>query len=294
MRFRRTIPWLALLAPLLAGSLAAEEPLELYRVEVIVFTHESGQPDRHRAERIERIRDAVDPRERARQAALKGEDDASDDPDEGADDDTRSALALLEALDALEHDAVDGEPAQSPTPMPETFLALDELTATMADARRRLEASDRYRVRASLAWLQPLSRGQSAPRIRLHDEAIVDIDWLAGGAFGLPGQRRSGEDNAFRSPAVDYRLDGTVRLSQRQFRHFSVDLYWRESERPALGPMDPGFLAQRRFEQHHLVQSRRVRAERLEYFDSSWLGVLVYFEPWHDAAKSDDGDDDSP
>ena len=86
-------------------------------------------------------------------------------------------------------------------------------------------------------------------------------------------------------PQVTLRLDGTLALVQRQFLHADLDLRWRSVvQRPAApdAPTDARIGATAdddrdppQFEVHRLQQSRVIRTDRWEYFDSQRFGVLL-------------------
>ena len=100
------------------------------------------------------------------------------------------------------------------------------------------------------------------------------------------------------APAFQYRLDGTIRLRERQFMHADVDLGWRVRERvgPAAWPL---LTADAEFSVHRLDQSRTIRSDRFEYFDSDWLGLLLRVSRYElkaedPAAEDQDAGPDSP
>ena len=98
-----------------------------------------------------------------------------------------------------------------------------------------------------------------------------------------------------------YRIDGTVMLRRSRFLHLDLDIELRqavvdeqpltpaslpgsenESNEPELPAPAASFLI------HHLKQSRQVKSERMEYFDSPVLGVLAWITPFEaeDEAES--------
>ena len=90
-------------------------------------------------------------------------------------------------------------------------------------------------------------------------------------------------------PTIYYEVDGTVKLVRTRFLHLEFDL---EMRAPVYDPlemeevvetvlsdgsvMEPGPPRPTSFLIHELKQSRQVRTERMEYFDSPVLGVLAY------------------
>ena len=304
-------------AALFSASIKAQQPepgTPIYRVEVVLVKHANGQSDRRPAEELDDFSDLIDPLRRARALAAEAAwqerqrelelelalEQVPIDPD-----DPRLAMEVIEALDALVE--ADGEgaaiPAEAATEadedapigpiLPETFLQLEELSATMADAWRRLSASGQFQPLSWRAWYQPLSRQQPSPQVRVHDDEIIRIRWFNPEqmlpSLPLDPLSRSFDLNAY-LPESDYRLDGSFRLRQRQFMHVELDLVWREPAEPSFGPLDSAFLNTADYEIHRLLQSRTVRTDRLEYFDSALFGVLVLIQRWepeeHDQARA--------
>src|SRR5690625_6735358 len=75
------------------------------------------------------------------------------------------------------------------------------------------------------------------------------------------------------------RLDGAVRLRRQRHVHADINLAWRIPEQP---PETRLFtpLEKITYLTHHLDESRAIRSNRFEYFDSGWLGVLLHVTPW--------------
>lgn len=217
----------------------------LYRVEVIVFTHAGGAPDARPVGVLEDFSSLTDPLELAAVARERAE---------------RTAPATPE--------------------LPPPYVAVDALSEPMARAWRRLNDSAAYRPLTRRSWYQPAIPNAQTPRVRVYDDHVIltarpEFDADAGNAPENPSL--SGVDGdpflEQRQPAPFYRLDGSIRLRQRQFLHLDIDLSWRE---PA--PLLPGAgtgAADRGWLLHRITQSRTVRRDRLEYFDSAWIGVLA-------------------
>jgi len=253
-----------------------------YRVEVIVLTHSAGRSDQRLAQTPDNYSRLIDPLKQARIARLTEEQTGET---EGIDEsDTQRTVDALTALELLP------EPIQPELPVvpvyPQAYVNLDQLSPTMRDAWRRLENSGEFQPRSWRAWHQPVVRNRVSPPVRVHDEQIVRLDRLAVTPLGRPlpiaSTTEQGIDVADLLPRSDYRLDGSVRLRQRQFMHLELDLVWREpvEPEPVVGPLRFDVTPVGGFHQHRLNQSRAIRPGRLEYFDSNWLGVLVLIEPW--------------
>lgn len=257
--------------PLFAQS-NGEEATEkaFYRVEAIVFTHASGQPDDWPITALAEHTDAIDPAWRAfareRRLERAGEGTSA------SDSELATALNIVDTIAQLERGDRD---LGSALLYPEPWLALDEFSETMQQARDRLERSGAYRVRAALAWHQGLDRAAQRQAVRIHDDQILKVEWIELAPTGrLLRDGRPVEDVTDLDPAFHYRLDGNIRLRQRQFMHADIDLHWRVDERvgPASWPL-PGIDAD--YVLHRLAQSRTIRVDRIEYFDSDWLGLVL-------------------
>ena len=290
-----TLPRLAVLTVLAVPALAlADAEVPHYRVEVIVFSHLDGRPDARRSESIENFSALTDPVRRAVIAALPPiderpvdvpEDEARVDPDRQTELD--ATLDLIDALARLE----DGELMPVLPTWPEPYLALESLSSRMERALSRLQDSARHEVLAWRAWHQPLSRTTTAERVRVRDDHLIAADWIDLAPSGISASETgSGDQLHGLEPRFHYRLDGGIRLRQRQFMHLEVDLHWRAPQRTSpwmttLHDDEAGY------EIHRLSQSRTVRPDRLEYFDSSWLGMLVLIEelePLHGSETDED------
>ncbi len=293
---------------LMSLSVAADERPPLYRVEIIVFTHADGRSDARFVDRLRHFDDHLDPaqlariQQRAEQAAAEAAEVEPDEPD------------FLRAWDEAtgEADLEPDEPTVDPPWIPQPWIAKPELSAEMRRALDRLVADPSYQVHSWRAWYQPAIRGVAHPRVRLHDDHIVDARWPEFFLLPVPDRPPTGDEigeiqdshHSFGDPhrlpmdpppdqdshapsgkptsippvlaSPDYRLDGTVRLRQRQFLHLEFDLEWRDRPQPLFDL--PGHQPLEGFLIHRLEQSRVVRRDRLEYFDSAWLGVLARIE----------------
>lgn len=295
-------PWKALaltaaaaaLLPILAPAQEESEETAFYRVEAIVFTHTDGEPDGWPVERAADNSDAIDPAWQA--FAREQELDRAEDEEAYSDSDLEATLSVVETLATLE----SGEVSLAELLLyPEPWLSLETLSEPMARARTRLENSGEYRVRAWLAWHQPLDDESRNRAVRIHDQRLIGFEWIDLLPTGRPVRSgrpvESAEDLA---PVFHYRLDGTIRLRQRQFMHADVTLDWRvpETVGPLPWPLRPGNESgDADLQTHRLEQSRTIRPERFEYFDSDWLGVLLRVTPWQrqtpDREQDDDGEE---
>lgn len=270
-------------------TLAADD---LVRVEVLVFQYNNGQPDAWPVVRLEDFSALPDPRQRALLAAWTARYRDPDEIDEGAD-------AGLDDWPGLETDAQFGfdAPSASDTEAvarvvameqdhrgpvwPELFVHDTQLSATMRRARDRLDNSPAHEILSVTTWLQPLERRSPAPAVRVRDDSPISLAWLSPDPIPY---RIDPELNApERLPSGIFRLDGSVRIRQRQFRHAELNLVWSErfGAPPGIAAADAD-----QFVIHRLQQSRPIQLGRLEYFDSPWIGALILVEPWQPSESS--------
>ena len=307
---------------LLPVMLIADADTPHYRIEVIVFAHADGRPDARHVQHLEDFSALTDPLALARKASAAPAEDPIDEPvlpgsaqvglpADGADDETlagrgfdemmaertrqaelEAMLELIDTLDGLEEGTLMPE---LPT-WPDRYLALERLSPKMERALERLENSAGHDVLAWRAWHQPLARGLAGERVRIHDDQPVAADWLKLTPVGLSiSEERDSKVSETLTPAFHYRLDGGIRLRQRQFMHLESDLHWRTEQvsSPWMPRLELHDEPTGGYQLHRLNQSRTVRPDRLEYFDSSWLGMLVLIEAIEPLDGSDiDHDDD--
>ncbi|NEZ03884.1 hypothetical protein G4Y73_06940 [Wenzhouxiangella sp. XN201] len=269
----------------LAGSSVAQDSEEhrFYRVELIVFTHVGGEFDAWPVDDLPALpADAHDPE--WKRFNREQDDSPRDDPDGSSNADLRSVLEVAEALERLE----EGQTTLTELLIyPDPWLAVDELSEPMQQALERLQNSPGHRVHHWLGWHQPLEPSRTGT-VRIHDDRPLGADWIVLAPHGRPqrnGQAVTTAGQLF--PQFRYRLDGTIRLRQRQFMHAEVSLYWHAPQ--TTGPLavltaDPAAALSR----DHLQQSRTIRPGRLEYFDSPSLGLLLRVTPW--AVDGDEAD----
>lgn len=276
----RALPVLILTLLLGAGFAHAEQ---IYRVEVLVFTHQAGTSDRWPEQVLRDFSALPDPLHRAALAAWTARRAALEAP-AGSDPEVPDQPLALDPGSSSGPASRSGAATSSPSvrraegdlPLwPEFFMELGELSTGMQRAAGRISASAGHELLASLSWLQPLDRRTSAAAVRIHDQTPLELAWLAPNASEY--QLDSMIIGPRPVPTAHYRLDGSFRLRQRQFRHVELDLVWREPvfDRVSLTGDEP-----ERFQIHRLQQSRPIQLGRLEYFDSAWLGVLVLVERW--------------
>lgn len=256
---RCLIPLLLLLVS--ATSLA--EPGE-YRVEVIVFRNLDAVVDPGSTEKLRRFSQFPDLQDIAASMA-----DAKQEP-------VTSAELPEQLLNAL-----TGQ-------VPDELTVLDDKSTYMDDVWRRLRASSAYRPLLFSAWQQ--NRVDYYPPMRIHDQAIIDTQLRSPTSKLLA-------DLTANDPLADYRsdffqLDGTVQLRRSRFLHVYLDLVYRQLPDPITSEAEylqntdlatklsgdnavssPDASA---YEIFTLQQNRQVKTGQLEYFDTPFLGALVF------------------
>lgn len=243
-------------------TLSWAESAMVVRVEVIVFQHVEGRADRWPVRFSDRFGMLVDPLERARLAAWTARFDPQADP-----------AGQVRAGQSAESAHTPVAQGRAPA-WPEFYIALPSLSVPMQQALGRLQDSSRHRVLTSLAWLQPLERDRATLPVRVRGSESLAIDWTDTRPTDIFVEPPIEPPPAM--PEIRYRLDGSLHVRQRQFRHVDLDLRWSE-------PAPVGQLAPRSEHDllvHRLFLSRPIGLDRLEYFDSPWLGVLVRVAEW--------------
>lgn len=267
----------------------------MYRVEAIVFLHEDGLSDRVRAAEPADFRGALAPTlvDRAVGAARFMLDHARRalglEPDPAQAPATAPVAATTPAAEPPH--LVNEDERVEPVPWP--YTARNELSAPMQRALERLQGADAYRPLAWQAWFQQAEPFRRTAAVRLHgDEVIAEIkpptvaealpffpDALSVPVAGGPDEPPRMVPLFPPRPAMPlFRLDGQIRLFHRQFLHAAPTLVWHDPVTGLAsvpdGPAEPdpagtGWLL------HRLEQSRVVEPGRVEYFDSSLIGVLL-------------------
>lgn len=269
---------------LLSGPGPLVQAAEPVRVEIIVFHHAEGRSDRWPSDNNGDFGSLTDPLERARLAVWTARRTPGEFPGGSpaaiSDLPGPYSIAHLERL-ATSASRVSGPYDQTPI-WPDHHVGLSSLSSTMQRALERLDRSGDYVVLSATGWLQPLDRQMAAVPVRVRGHQAVQVHWTQ-----LIDQGLQIEGPVAPPPAralVDYRLDGSLQLRQRQFRHVDLELVWTErvvsEDEPALAL-------------HRLSQSRPIRLGRMEYFDSAWLGALVLVEEWQRPAASEPTQPDS-
>lgn len=272
----RLVQWLALgLLVWLAPGQAQAEETAIYRVDVIVFLHLGGEPDQRHTREISDFGEYLDPEANARAAAWV----RPDDPVEISSEERAriDALATLDQLRALENqDRQSGGRFRGGPVFPTPWLGLDRMSAEMVGAWQRLETSPRHEPLVWRSWHQSMEQSAAGRWMRLRGGRLLGIDWLEQETVD-PRYKEDHEPGPypFLLPQSRHQLDGMLRLRQRQFMHAELDLVWQDPVDSQPAPLNANWFWPDGYHIHRLQQSRSIRPGRIEYFDSSWLGVLI-------------------
>ena len=194
-------------------------------------------------------------------------------------------------------------------------IAVESMSDAMLEAWRRLRLSALFRPEQYLSWEQSADEPFPSLRIHdlevlLMDDPYADLRETDGveakeeekektvvftdQANPLPGdaiEQAAGEsvvEPELPEPTLYYRIDGTVMLRRLRFLHLDLDLELRQAvfDEPLLTPApsvnresesgEPELPLPTSFLIHKLKQSRQVKSQRMEYFDSPVLGVLAW------------------
>ncbi len=233
-----------------------------YRIEVLVLTHLEHTEEPHEVKWLEDYSDSVDflspPKEEAEEEGDE-EDEVREEQENTGTDET--GMPENGALPEEDRNAV---------------VHIEEMSEVMQEAWRRLRLSAPFRIYENTISLKPFSF------LLPNNETIVFSD--------MPGNDpgENGEQPQLPDPALFYRLDGTVSLTQTRFLHLELDLQLREAlferewmpENAAVADRSGQENSDERlptsFLVHRLQQSRQIKTARMEYFDSPVLGALVF------------------
>ncbi|MEN1728911.1 MAG: CsiV family protein [Pseudomonadota bacterium] len=271
-------PFCGLIALVALSTSAGAEEVATYRVDVIVFAHVIGGTEQRHQDSVLDYTRYPDVRAQARAAAWTRPIDAESlSAEERA---RRDALEALDQLRALEQNTPASVADFAGGPLfPPTWMAQPDLSPTMGDSWRRLLDSSRHVPLTWRSWYQPLAADTRSEWMRLQGQNLIDLDWLKPEAIDesfLPPE----PPYPFLMPQTRHRLDGAIRIRQRQFMHVDLDLVWQTEASASPAPLANDWYQPEGFLTHPLNQSRSIRPNRIEYFDSSWLGVLVRIEAW--------------
>lgn len=278
---RKVIFLTLFLITLHAGAATAEEQ-SYYRVEALVLRHLDSMAEARAVAELTDFSIALDLEDR---------------------DQTRAQAALY-SDDPFFPELTDAAllPPVGPFPDAEPWAEITFLTdrsERMSAVWRNLRLSESFRPEAFLAWEQPSE--EPFPLLHLRNARVIRTDDPWSESRTLPWNLAPSEEEDGLPPARDYvfsldieaailsleplpeptifyEIEGTIRLRRSRFLHIDLDLEFREPTPAALNQLPgPPLLPQYQgYLVHRLKQSRQVRTERMEYFDSPWMGVLVW------------------
>ncbi len=314
---------ISILISLSISSLAGEKR---YRVEILVLTQLQHEAVPAETESLRDFSSALDflKAEEEEEDRDNEENPAGEEGSERAIDD--SDIAVNEMTDEENTEGINGEsPLDEDQPeLPWAgVIPVEDKGDSMLEAWRRLRLSAPFRPEQYLSWEQ--SADEPFPLLRIHDLEVILIDdpyaELRGPKMDQLESDESGEvpdvvDMGIESGSVDseeepglpdptlyYRLDGTVMLRRSRFLHLDLDLELRQAifdDQPLAAapignteddPVEPEPPLPTSFLVHDLKQSRQVKSQRMEYFDSPVLGVLLWITPFEleDATEEPSG-----
>lgn len=257
----------------------------LFLVEVIVIGHPDGRSDQRASDELRDFSQLIDPVWIARLTAEMSADNEAGPGNAPSTADPGQPNELAEPAEQRPAQRPTGRLIESGMPVdlahwleqgatlyPVTFSNQISLGPEMSRAWQRIDNNPGFEALAWRAWVQPVERGQRSPAVRIHDQHVIGGNWAA--MFDLP------EGLVAPWPQSHFRLDGSLRLVQRQFLHAEIDLDWRLPISGGNIDAPPPLLASHRYRVHRLEQSRTVRPDRIEYFDSSRVGVLLRIQRW--------------
>lgn len=205
-------------------------------------------------------------------------------------------------LDPVEVDSLrsySNVPALTESSLPDDLIALADRSERMEGVWRRLRNSKGYRPLVYSSWVQ--NNIDYYPPMRIHDEVVVDSQIRPPTNIVVADLQSRDPLQAFRS--TFYQLDGSVQLRLSRFLHINLDLEYRVPARNVnharaialnsrisngndmigedMGSVTPGTKIQDLTDHdvYRLKQSRQVKTDRLQYFDSPWFGALILVIP---------------
>jgi hypothetical protein len=163
------------------------------------------------------------------------------------------------------------QPVVPAGPEPLAYVALPTSQFTMQSVAAKLSKKDAYRVLSHSAWRQPATSNKGSESVRIFGGRLLDKD----------------------DPSnPHYEFDGLVTLKSTRYLHLDVDAILREQTSSSGGkydsPADLGLLESSNngrdrtavYQIYRLMQSQRVRSNKLYYFDHPLMGVIVKISPY--------------
>jgi hypothetical protein len=275
-----------------------------YRVEILVLTHLHHEAIPEDTEFLRDFSSALD--------FLKVEDEEENEEEVKFDEAEPGLPATDPEILAGEPGEFLPEEEQPERPWADV-IAIEDKGDEMREAWRRMRLSAPFRPEQYLSWEQSVDA--PFPTLRIHDLEVILVDdpyaelreleridaetedkptvFSDQKSIMSPGDSEessgeSEEESELPDPTLYYRIDGTVMLKRSRFLHLELDLELREpvydelemtaspilSDESAAGELEPPLPTS--FLIHKLQQSRQVKSQQMEYFDSPVLGVLAW------------------
>lgn len=172
-------------------------------------------------------------------------------------------------------------PVVPPNDLPTDLQIITQKSTRMNNVWRRLRSSNNYQPLVHVAWQQ--NRTDYYPPMRIHDQQIIDTQLR-------PPTHIMIADLAAEDPLAAYRstffqLDGSLQLRRSRFLHLFLDLEYRQEELQAgIGSMTDSSVNHGIFT---LKQNRQIRTGRMQYFDTPFMGALVFVSAIREQARVD-------
>lgn len=268
---KRLFPFLLLLV-----SFATQAESGAYRIEVIVFRHLnvgtestgqfSGQVSRNEEEKAGTVQES----DQGETEELRS---YSHIPDFAEPRSVNDLPAV--PVDASNNALADDLAAPVRNDLPDDLNIIMQKSPRMNDVWRRLRSSRNYQPLLHAAWEQ--NRTDYYPPMRIHGQQVIDIQLRPPTHIMVADLAAADPLAAYRS--TFYQLDGSIQLRRSRFLHLFLDLEYRV-EKPQTGTetmgtdtiIDSGI----NHELFSLKQNRQIRSGRMQYFDTPYMGVLVY------------------
>jgi len=159
------------------------------------------------------------------------------------------------------------------TDLPGDLHIIAKKSTRMNNVWRRLRSSSNYQPLVHAAWEQ--NRTDYYPPMRINDLQIIDSQLRPPTHIMVAELAAQDPLAAYRS--TFFRLDGSVQLRRSRFLHLFLDLEYRE-EIPQTNTADMVDMVEDSTEYavFALKQNRQIRTGRMQYFDTPYMGALVY------------------
>lgn len=221
---------------------------------------------------------------------------------------------LLANVDAVEIDKLQSfanAPGLQDDSLPDDLEVLQDRSQRMEGVWQRLRNSKGYRPLVYTSWVQ--NNIDYYPPFRIHDDEVIDTQIRSPGNIVVADLEAQDPFAAYRNDF--YRLDGSAQLRLSRFLHINLNLEYRvpatqrdqqnmivsqsgNVETYPAGSNESGLASagmapeltrtairtireadKPDHDVYRLKQSRQVKTDRLQYFDSPWFGALVLVIP---------------